>query len=61
MSVYLKPEFNKILSLLEMKIDPVLFTDKYKEVRGQISGCFYTLPTNLFGHEQDVHPNIESH
>lgn len=37
MSVYLKPEFNKILSLLEMKIDPVLFTEKYKEVRGQIS------------------------
>ncbi|MBT2619697.1 hypothetical protein [Chryseobacterium sp. ISL-6] len=37
MSVYLKPEFNKILSLLEMKVDSVLFTENYKEVRGQIS------------------------
>ena len=34
---YLQLKFNRILSLLETKIDPALFTERYKEIRHQIN------------------------
>ncbi|TZF98471.1 hypothetical protein FW781_00655 (plasmid) [Chryseobacterium panacisoli] len=34
---YLKRQFNRILSLLEMKAAPELFTEKYQGIRRQIS------------------------
>ncbi|WP_153391290.1 hypothetical protein [Chryseobacterium vaccae] len=33
---YLQPKFNRILSLLEMKAAPELFTENYKNIRQQI-------------------------
>lgn len=36
-SLYLPLKFNRILSLLEMKIDSGLFTEKYKDIRREIS------------------------
>lgn len=34
---YLKPKFNRILSLLETNVDQVLFTEKYRDIRDQIT------------------------
>jgi len=34
---YLQLKFNRILSLLETKIDPGLFTERYREIRSQIN------------------------
>ncbi|SMC41566.1 hypothetical protein [Pedobacter africanus] len=34
---YLQPKFNRILSLLELAVDPALFTEEYQVIRHQIN------------------------